>query len=33
LVTQIHQDFPHWTMDDGLCERCLEVYALRAGRW
>lgn len=33
LVTQIHQNFPHWTMDDGLCERCLEVYALRAGRW
>jgi hypothetical protein len=33
LVTEIQQDFPHWRIDDGLCERCLEGYALRVGRW
>lgn len=29
----IQQDFPDWTANDGLCERCLEAYTLRAGRW
>jgi len=33
LVTGIQQDFPNWRIDDGLCERCLEGYALRVGRW
>lgn len=33
LVMQIQQDFPSFTIDDSLCERCLEVYTLRAGRW
>ncbi|MEK6660665.1 MAG: hypothetical protein AABY63_02160, partial [candidate division NC10 bacterium] len=33
LVTEIQQDFPDWRIDDGLCERCLEGYALRVGRW
>ena len=33
LVSEIQQDFPDWKADDGLCERCLEVYTLRAGRW
>ncbi len=33
LVTEIRRDFPSFRVDDGLCERCLEVYTLRAGRW
>jgi len=33
LVTEIQKDFSSFTMDDNLCERCLEVYTLRAGRW
>lgn len=33
LLSLIQEDFPHWTVHDGLCERCLEVYTLRAGRW
>lgn len=33
LVTEIQRDFPDWGVDDNLCERCLEVYTLRAGRW
>ena len=33
LVTEIQKDFSSFTVDDSLCERCLEVYTLRAGRW
>ncbi|MBI3781624.1 MAG: hypothetical protein HY278_11310 [candidate division NC10 bacterium] len=33
LVTEIRRDFPSFRVDDSLCERCLEVYTLRAGRW
>lgn len=33
LTAEIRQDFPNWTVDDGLCERCLELYSLRTGRW
>lgn len=33
LVTEIQQEFPDWRVDDGLCERCLEGYTLRVGRW
>lgn len=33
LTAKIQQDFPSFTVDDGLCERCLEAYTLRAGRW
>lgn len=33
LTAEIQRDFPDWTLDDGLCERCLEAYTLRAGRW
>lgn len=33
LVTEIRLDFPSFRVDDSLCERCLEVYTLRAGRW
>lgn len=33
LTAEIRQDFPDWTVDDGLCERCLELYALRVDRW
>jgi hypothetical protein len=31
LVAEIRQDFPDWRLDDGVCERCLEVYALKVG--
>jgi hypothetical protein len=33
LARAIQQDFPDWTPNDGLCQRCLEVYALKVGRW
>lgn len=33
LTAEIQQDFPDWTGDDGLCERCMEAYTLRTGRW
>lgn len=33
LVAEIQKDFPSFTVDDNLCERCLEVYALQAGHW
>lgn len=33
LTAEIRQDFPSWTVDDGLCERCLELYSLRTGCW
>lgn len=33
LAAEIRHDFPDWTVDDGLCERCLELYALRVDRW
>lgn len=33
LTAEIQQDFPGWSVDDGLCERCLEAYILQAGRW
>jgi hypothetical protein len=31
LVAEIRRDFPDWGVDDGMCERCLEVYALKVG--
>jgi hypothetical protein len=33
LASEIRQDFPDWTVNDGLCQRCLEAYTLRAGCW
>lgn len=33
LTAEIRHDFPDWTVDDGLCERCLELYTLQVGRW
>jgi hypothetical protein len=32
LTAEIRRDFPDWNVDDGLCERCLELYALRVDR-
>jgi hypothetical protein len=33
LVAAIQREFPSWATHDGLCQRCLEVYAVMAGRW
>lgn len=29
----IVEDLPVWNPGDGACERCIEVYKLKAGRW
>ncbi len=30
LVDNIKKDFPDWEPEDGICERCLEVYKVRS---
>lgn len=30
LVRAIRTDAPHWEPDDGLCDRCLEMYEIRS---
>ncbi len=32
-ATLINADYPDWKKDDGVCRRCNECYALRAGKW
>ncbi len=29
IIGQIKQDFPGWRIEDGACERCIEVYEVR----
>lgn len=33
VINGIKEDFPDWQMDDGICERCVECYSVRAGIW
>ncbi|MBI2371266.1 MAG: hypothetical protein HYV08_13725 [Deltaproteobacteria bacterium] len=33
LIELIRQDFPGWSPDQGACERCVELYQVRAGCW
>lgn len=33
LASLIAGDFPTWRPESGACERCVEGYAVRAGRW
>lgn len=33
LAEAVRSDFPAWTPDDGLCERCVELYEIRTGHW
>jgi len=30
LVKAIQEEFPNWVIDDGVCERCAEVYKLQS---
>jgi hypothetical protein len=31
VIEAIQIDFPDWESKDGGCDRCIEVYELRAG--
>jgi hypothetical protein len=31
VIEAIQIDFPDWESKDGACDRCIEVYELRAG--
>jgi hypothetical protein len=33
IVNLLNEDFPDWQLDDGVCDRCLECYSVRAGIW
>ncbi len=33
IVNIIRQDFPHWSIKDGICSRCSEYYKIKAGKW
>ncbi|MFQ5826514.1 MAG: hypothetical protein ACE5IA_04060 [Dehalococcoidia bacterium] len=33
VMELIQADFPHWQQEEGLCERCLELYDLKVGVW
>lgn len=33
VAAAVKQDFPQWQEEQSLCERCAELYRLRAGRW
>lgn len=33
VIDLILKDLPNWNPADGACERCVEVYKLRAGKW
>ncbi len=32
-VSHIKADYPGWVKGDGVCRRCFECYAIRAGKW
>lgn len=32
-VKVIHEDFPDWKPQDGVCSRCSEYYTIKAGKW
>lgn len=33
VIDGIKEDFPQWSLSDGVCERCIEIYKIRAGCW
>lgn len=33
IVNMIREDFPDWSIIDGICSRCSEHYKIRAGKW
>lgn len=33
IVNIIRQDFPDWSINDGICSRCSEYYKIKAGKW
>ena len=33
IVNIIREDFPDWSIKDGICSRCAEHYKIRAGKW
>ncbi len=33
LADRVHEDFPAWSAEDGLCERCVELYEFKSGHW
>lgn len=33
VIEQVKKDAPHWDPQDGLCERCDEVYRAIVGKW
>lgn len=33
VLDLIQADFPNWSPRDGACERCVELYRVRAGMW
>lgn len=33
IINIIHEDFPNWSISDGICSRCEEHYKIRAGKW
>ena len=32
-IAAIKEDFPGWEPEEGACERCVEIYRMRAGVW
>jgi hypothetical protein len=33
VAEAVRGDFPQWQSEQGICERCAELYRMRAGRW
>jgi hypothetical protein len=33
VVEGVRRDFPQWQEEQGVCERCAELYRLRTGKW
>jgi hypothetical protein len=33
IVNIIREDFPDWSIKDGICSRCSEHFKIRAGKW
>lgn len=33
VLALVRHDFPNWTIEQGICERCAELYRVKAGEW
>ncbi|MGR3309331.1 MAG: hypothetical protein ACUZ77_01005 [Candidatus Brocadiales bacterium] len=33
IIDSLKEDFPDWQHEDGICDRCIECYSVRAGFW